>query len=77
MNASRPPAEPGMSLEDVDTPALVIDLSLFEKNMDVMAQAARDGGLMERPISARSLVSSRWPAVPLVFACKRSTKPRL
>lgn len=49
MNASRPPAEPGMSLEDVDTPALVIDLSLFEKNMDVMAQAARDGGVALRP----------------------------
>ncbi len=49
MNATRPPAEPGIPLEDVDTPALIIDLSLFEKNMDVMAQDARDGGVALRP----------------------------
>lgn len=32
-----PPAEPGMREEEVDTPALLIDLDAFEHNLDVMA----------------------------------------
>jgi D-serine deaminase-like pyridoxal phosphate-dependent protein len=32
-----PPAEPGMREEDVDTPALLIDLDAFEHNLDTMA----------------------------------------
>ena len=32
-----PPAEPGMREEDIDTPALVIDLDAFEHNLDTMA----------------------------------------
>ncbi len=32
-----PPAEPGMREEEVDTPALVIDLDAFEANLDAMA----------------------------------------
>ncbi|MGH7039690.1 MAG: alanine racemase, partial [Stellaceae bacterium] len=30
---TRPPAEIGMSLEEVDTPALIIDLDAFETNL--------------------------------------------
>ena len=30
---TRPPAEIGMSLDEVDTPALVIDLDAFERNL--------------------------------------------
>ena len=37
-----PPARPGMPLDEVDTPALVIDLEAFEANLDSMA-AALDG----------------------------------
>ena len=32
-----PPAEPGMREEDVDTPALILDLDAFEHNLDTMA----------------------------------------
>jgi 3-hydroxy-D-aspartate aldolase len=32
-----PPAEPGMREEEVDTPALLLDLDAFEHNLDVMA----------------------------------------
>ena len=32
-----PPAEPGMREEDIDTPALVLDLDAFEHNLDTMA----------------------------------------
>ena len=36
-----PPAEPGMSIEEVDTPALLIDLDALESNLDHMAAFAR------------------------------------
>ncbi len=32
-----PPAEPGMREEDVETPALLLDLDAFEHNLDLMA----------------------------------------
>src|SRR5271154_6480699 len=32
-----PPAVPGMREEEIDTPALVIDLDAFESNLDTMA----------------------------------------
>ena len=32
-----PPAEIGMREEDIDTPALVLDLDAFEHNLDTMA----------------------------------------
>ena len=32
-----PPAEPGMPEDEVDTPALVLDLDAFEANLDTMA----------------------------------------
>src|SRR6201991_432184 len=32
-----PPAVPGMREEDIDTPALLIDLDAFESNLDTMA----------------------------------------
>src|SRR5918997_1863804 len=36
-HAPPPPAEPGMPEEDVDTPALLLDLDGFEHNLDRMA----------------------------------------
>lgn len=33
-----PPAEPGMREDEVDTPALILDLDAFEANLDTMAQ---------------------------------------
>jgi D-serine deaminase-like pyridoxal phosphate-dependent protein len=31
------PAEPGMTLDDVETPALLVDLDAYERNLDRMA----------------------------------------
>ena len=44
-----PPARPGDSIEDVDTPALVVDLDVFERNLDLMANAVRGAGVVLRP----------------------------
>jgi D-serine deaminase-like pyridoxal phosphate-dependent protein len=43
------PARPGDSVEDIDTPALVIDLDPFERNLDLMANAVRGAGVVLRP----------------------------
>ena len=34
-----PPAEVGMSIEEIETPALIIDLDAFERNLQLMADA--------------------------------------
>ena len=46
-----PPAEIGMSLEEVDTPALLLDLDAFERNLDRMATAIADKPVKLRPHS--------------------------
>ncbi len=43
-----PPAQPGMQLDEVDTPALVIDLPAFEANLDRMAAALAGTGVRLR-----------------------------
>jgi 3-hydroxy-D-aspartate aldolase len=46
------PARPGAALADIDTPALVLDLDAFERNLAGLAQWARaagQGGLALRP----------------------------
>ena len=44
-----PPALPGMPLADVDTPALLIDLDAFERNLAKMAAAVKAAGVKLRP----------------------------
>lgn len=44
-----PPAEVGMSLDDVDTPALLLDLDAFERNLERMAGAIAGTGARLRP----------------------------
>jgi len=44
-----PPAVPGTSLDDVDTPALLVDLAAFERNIARMANAVRGSGVRLRP----------------------------
>ena len=44
-----PPAEIGASVSAIDTPALVIDLDAFERNLDAMAAAATTLGVRLRP----------------------------
>ncbi len=45
----RPPAEIGQSVEDVDTPALIVELDAFEANLQRMARLAREYGVHLRP----------------------------
>ena len=47
--STRAPADIGMRLEDVDTPALLVDLDAFEANLRRMAQAAAIAGIALRP----------------------------
>jgi 3-hydroxy-D-aspartate aldolase len=44
-----PPAEPGAPIDEVDTPALLIDLDALERNLDLMAALAREAGVKLRP----------------------------
>ncbi|TAJ28624.1 DSD1 family PLP-dependent enzyme [Bosea sp. (in: a-proteobacteria)] len=46
---SIPPAEPGQSFAEIDTPALVIDLDAFERNLVAMAAFAEAHGIRLRP----------------------------
>src|SRR6516165_6846045 len=46
--ATRPPAEVGMPLDEVDTPSLVVDLDAFERNLRRLPRAIAD-----RPVKAR------------------------
>jgi len=45
----RPPAEIGMSLAEVDTPALLLDLEVFERNLARLAQAVASTSVRLRP----------------------------
>lgn len=44
-----PPAHPGMALSEVDTPALLIDLDSFERNLRRMAAATASAKVRLRP----------------------------
>ena len=44
-----PPAEPGAPVDEIDTPALIIDLDAFEHNLDHMAALAREAAVKLRP----------------------------
>lgn len=45
----RAPAAPGQSFAEIDTPALVLDLDAYERNLDRMAAFARKTGVRVRP----------------------------
>jgi D-serine deaminase-like pyridoxal phosphate-dependent protein len=44
-----PPARPGQSFAEIDTPALIIDLDAFERNLVTMAAFAEATGMRLRP----------------------------
>ena len=46
---TRPPAEIGMSLDEVDTPALVVDLDAFERNLKRLSERVAGTGVRLRP----------------------------
>ena len=56
-----PIAVPGAALEDVDTPALLLDLNAFERNLDRMQSAADAVGVALRPHAK----AHKTPAVAL------------
>ncbi len=43
------PARVGDAAADIDTPALIVDLDAFERNLDLMASAVRGAGVALRP----------------------------
>ena len=75
------PAAIGASLDEIQTPALIIDLDAFERNCDRMRNYALTMNVRLRPharlTSRRRSVSTRWPmAAPAGFAARRSPRPR-
>ncbi len=44
-----PPAQPGMDLADVDTPALILDLDAFENNLHKLKESIAGRKIMLRP----------------------------
>ncbi|MDG9697329.1 hypothetical protein QC281_45605, partial [Streptomyces sp. DH17] len=46
---SLPPTQIGAPLSEIDTPALIIDLDAFERNLDTMAAAVGKLGVRLRP----------------------------
>ena len=46
---TRPPAEIGMPLDEVDTPALLVDLDAFERNLARLPQRISGGNVRLRP----------------------------
>src|SRR5690349_8029319 len=46
---TRPPAEIGMTLEEVDTPALIVDLDAFERNLRRLPDRIADHPVRARP----------------------------
>ncbi len=43
------PARVGDAVDGIDTPALIVDLDAFERNLDLMANAVRGAGVALRP----------------------------
>ena len=56
-----PPASAGMSLEEVDTPALLLDLDAFDYNLTHLSQSLRGSSVRVRPHSK----SHKCPAIAL------------
>ena len=68
----RPPADVGMPLEEVDTPALVIELDAFEANLARMAEAAKAAGVRLRPHAKThkcAIIALRQIALGAVGVC--------
>ncbi len=57
----RMPAQPGDDVATIETPALVVDLDPFERNIELMANAVRGSGLALRPHAK----SHKCPAIAL------------
>ena len=56
-----PPASPGDTWENISTPALIVDLDVFERNLDTL----------------RSIVASKYPTVKIRAHAKAHKCPEL
>ncbi|MDH3321239.1 MAG: DSD1 family PLP-dependent enzyme, partial [Betaproteobacteria bacterium] len=68
----RPPAAPGQRLEEVDTPALILELDAFEANLRTLADAVRGSGVRVRTHAKTHKcpeVARRQVALGAVGAC--------
>ena len=69
---ARPPADVGMPLDEVDTPALIIELDPFEANLARMAEAAGAAGVRLRPHAKThkcAIIALRQIALGAVGVC--------
>ncbi|MEE8454704.1 MAG: DSD1 family PLP-dependent enzyme, partial [Limibaculum sp.] len=67
-----PPAAPGMGIDAIDTPALVVDLDAFERNLVRMADAVAAAGVRLRPHAKTHkspVIARRQIALGAVGAC--------
>ncbi len=67
-----PPAEIGMRLAEVDTPALLLDLDAFERNLTRLADRAKQMGVRLRPHAKTHkspLIARRQIALGAVGVC--------
>ncbi|MDP6350073.1 MAG: DSD1 family PLP-dependent enzyme [Chloroflexota bacterium] len=68
----RPPAEIGIPTDEIETPALILDLDAFERNLARLADSARDLGVRLRP-HAKShkcpVIARRQVALGAVGVC--------
>ena len=76
-----PPATVGMPLAEVDTPALLIDLDAFERNLQRMADFVRGAGVRLRPHakthkSPDHRRAGRSRSAPSACAARRCRRPR-
>ena len=69
---NRPPAETGMPLAEVDTPALIVDLDAFERNLTAMADSIAAAGVRIRPHAKThkcAVIARRQMALGAVGVC--------
>lgn len=69
---TQPPARIGMPLRDVDTPALLVDLGAFERNVELMAKNVESYGIRLRPHAKThkcSVIARRQMARGAVGVC--------
>lgn len=69
---NHPPAEIGMRLAEVDTPALLIDLDAFERNLRAMAGNVSAAGVRIRPHAKThkcAIIARRQTALGAVGVC--------
>jgi D-serine deaminase-like pyridoxal phosphate-dependent protein len=70
---TRSPAQPGDPVSAIDTPALVIDMDAFERNLDAMAAYAASSNMRLRPHAK----THKSPARGACARCARGCRPVL